>query len=55
MSFLAQPARKQRSELGLILDDEHAHLPIVRAAREPTMNPLSSQVHLPLLHWPGAG
>ncbi len=29
--FLAQPAREQRGELRLVLDDEHAHALIVRA------------------------
>jgi hypothetical protein len=50
MPFLSQPPGKQRRELWLILDDEHAHSPIVRATREPTMNPRSSKVHLLLLN-----
>ena len=50
MPFLSQPSGKQRSELRLVLDDEHAHIPIVRAAREPTMNCRSSKVHFRLLH-----
>jgi hypothetical protein len=50
MPFLSQPSGKQRSELRLVLDDEHAHIPIVRAAREPTMNCRSSKVHFQLLH-----